>query len=455
MLKAFHRQVTFPGSVHQKIPAGFALFLPVFFLVATLLCGLYTSPALSTETERHRVIVSTDIGGTDPDDFQSMVHLLVYADSLDIEGLISSPFGPGRKQDILDVIDLYAQDYPNLRSHSAHYPSPETLRKMTKQGETQVAPYRGFRQATEGSNWIVARARANDPRPLHLLVWGGLEDLAQALHDAPDIQEKLRVYFIGGPNKKWSPDAYQTIASNFPKLHMIETNASYRGWFVGGNQSAPWGNDSFTTTYIAGRGAMGEFFTTQLGGTIKMGDTPSVGWLLQGTPSDPSQPGWGGSFVRAWERPHKVYHRITTDKDEIEEFGILELVLPLDMQPLKTSEAFMHIGNQRLAGHIDGGKVHFRFSPKSAETFHYKIVSNLPTPDQKTGAITATPTAPSRAQQPDRQWPNWWVDNPDPRYAEPPHIGVKTVNRWREDFLRDFADRMARTDAAAPDKKGQ
>ena len=44
--------------------------------------------------ECYRVMVSTDIGGTDPDDFQSMVHLLVYADCFDIEGLISSPFGP-------------------------------------------------------------------------------------------------------------------------------------------------------------------------------------------------------------------------------------------------------------------------------------------------------------------------------------------------------------------------
>ena len=43
---------------------------------------------------RPRVIVSTDIGGTDPDDFQSMVHLLLYADVLDLEGLISSPYGP-------------------------------------------------------------------------------------------------------------------------------------------------------------------------------------------------------------------------------------------------------------------------------------------------------------------------------------------------------------------------
>ena len=39
--------------------------------------------------QRPRVLVSTDIGGTDPDDFQSMAHLLVYADRFDLEGLIS------------------------------------------------------------------------------------------------------------------------------------------------------------------------------------------------------------------------------------------------------------------------------------------------------------------------------------------------------------------------------
>ncbi len=41
--------------------------------------------------QQPRVIVSTDIGGSDPDDFQSMVHLLLYANVLDIEGLVSSP----------------------------------------------------------------------------------------------------------------------------------------------------------------------------------------------------------------------------------------------------------------------------------------------------------------------------------------------------------------------------
>jgi hypothetical protein len=72
---------------------------------------------------RPRMVVSTDIGETDPDDFQSMVHLLVYADALDLEGLISSPCGPGRKEHILQVIDHYARDYKNLRTYSGKYPT--------------------------------------------------------------------------------------------------------------------------------------------------------------------------------------------------------------------------------------------------------------------------------------------------------------------------------------------
>jgi len=39
---------------------------------------------------RYRVIVSTDIGGGDEDDIQSMIHYLVYSDLFDTEGLIIS-----------------------------------------------------------------------------------------------------------------------------------------------------------------------------------------------------------------------------------------------------------------------------------------------------------------------------------------------------------------------------
>src|SRR5689334_18013171 len=140
--------------------------------------------------DRPRVIVSSDIGGTDPDDQQSMAHLMLYTDLLDLEGIIKSPYGPGRVQHILEVIDAYAKDFPNLSTYSSRYPAPQALRAITRQGAIEGAGYAGFASSTEGSAWIVKCARRADPRPLYVLVWGGIDDVAQALHDAPDILPK-------------------------------------------------------------------------------------------------------------------------------------------------------------------------------------------------------------------------------------------------------------------------
>jgi hypothetical protein len=400
---------------------------------------------------RYRVLVSTDAGGTDPDDFQSLVHLLVYADSLDLEGLVSSPYGPGRKEHILEVIDHYASDYARLKTYSDGYPTPDALRAMTRQGATGVAPWAGVRRPTEGSEWVVKCAREDDPRPLHVLVWGGIEDLAQALHDAPDILPMLRVYWIGGPNKKWSADAYQYIVDHHPELWIIEANATYRGWFVGGEQSGEWDNTAFVAKYVAGRGALGNFFSTHLGGTIKMGDTPSVGWLLRGDPADPTAPGWGGRFVRAWERPRVVFDRLTTAADRIEQFGVLELALPVLAGAPAAPEAFLDIENQSLKGDFEmAGSVRFRFSPKAAKTYSYKIRSNVPALHGNSGQITAILPPPSAGRRPAPSLPNWWTDDPAPELAEGPHIGARTVSRWRVDFLRDFAERMERCRAPRP-----
>lgn len=169
----------------------------------------------ASDTARPRVLVSTDIGGTDPDDYQSMVHLLVYADRFDIEGLISSPYGPGRKQHILDVIDRYSRDYPNLKTHSDLYPAPEALRQATKQGAVEGPGPAGVGQPTEGSEWIVGCARKNDLRPLH------------------------------------------------------------------------------------------------------------------GNEGDPSQPGWGGRFVRIWDGRKTFFDRLTTEADRVEVFGVVEFALPV------------------------------------------------------------------------------------------------------------------------------
>lgn len=56
--------------------------------------------------------MSSDIGGTDPDDNQSMIHLLMYNDMFDIEGLVSSPsFGSGSADEIRRMIGIYEKDY--------------------------------------------------------------------------------------------------------------------------------------------------------------------------------------------------------------------------------------------------------------------------------------------------------------------------------------------------------
>lgn len=419
------------------------------FLILVIL--VTTGAGASAAEARHRVIVSTDAGGTDFDDFQSLVHVLLYADVLDLEGLISSPYGGGRMKHIQRVIDLYAKDYPNLKTWSNRYPSPEALRAITKQGQTEIAPYTGVRRATEGSEWIIRCARRDDPRPLHLLIWGGIEDLAQALHDAPDILPKLRVYFIGGPNKKWSPDAYQYIATNHPKLWIIESNTSYYGWFVGGDQTGEFGNEEFVQRHVKGRGALGDYFAggisfgEQTRTTVKMGDSPTVAWLLRGDPALPFQAGWGGRYVRAWTRPSVRFERVTTAEDKIEHCGILELVLPLGPGAPANPEARMAIENQSLIGHIDGsGVVRFRFSPKDAKIYRYTIRSNAPALEGTIGEITSVPLNPAAALTPDPALPNWWTDDPAPALAEGPHNGARTISQWRKEFLRDFAERLER-----------
>ena len=81
-------------------------------IVFSLLCLLFCPIG----AQRPRVLISTDIGGTDPDDNQSMIHLMMYSDLFQIEGLVSSPsFGNGSKEEILRMIDLYAKDYPQLK----------------------------------------------------------------------------------------------------------------------------------------------------------------------------------------------------------------------------------------------------------------------------------------------------------------------------------------------------
>lgn len=274
-------------------------------LLLTFLLGLLCAhagqsagpPGGALAGERFRVIVSTDIGGSDPDDFQSLVHYLVYADLFDTEGLISSPPHAGRKQHILEVLDAYAADYSKLRAQSARFPSPDALRAIAKQGAVDSAPPAGFSTPTEGSRWIVERARADDPRPLWILVWGSITDVAQAVHDVPDIKPKLRVYFISSWNRRNDQAARDYVVQQHSDLWLIEAETTFRGMYVGGKQDGDLSNREFIARHVKRHGALGDLLATKKA-DIKMGDTPSVLHLLRGDAENPAGESWGGAFAR-------------------------------------------------------------------------------------------------------------------------------------------------------------
>ncbi len=421
------------------------------FGVVTVVAAAVAPPDGVAADARPRVIVSTDAGGTDYDDLQSLVHLLLYADAIDLEGLVSSPYGPGRMKHILDVVDVYARDVPALRRHSADYPDAESLRRMTVQGATDPSGPAGYGTTTDGSDWIVTCARRDDPRPLWVLVWGGIEDVAQALHDDPSIESKLRVYFIGGPNKKWSPACYDFLAREHPGLWIIEANSTYRGWFVGGDQSGAWGNDSFVASRVAGRGALGDYFAHGItfGGEsrsrLKMGDSPSLAYVLHGRPEAPAHGSWGGAFVRAWDREREVWRRPPQAEDVLETFRVVEIVLPASTSCVAAGMATMEVDGFACPGTRGADNAwHFWFCPKESKVWRYTIESTDQAVNGLAGTFRSAPPPPERRHEPSPRYPHWWTDDPDPSMAEGPHQGAKTVSRWRREFLEDFARRLDR-----------
>lgn len=400
---------------------------------------------LTTEG-KPRVIVSTDIGGTDPDDFQSMIHYLMYADRFDTEGLIASPYGEGRKADILEMIALYEQDFLSLKKY-ADYPEPDSLRSITKQGAKSFAPPQGWReQPTEGSQWIIQKANAESDRPLWILVWGGLEDLAQALHDAPEIASKINVYWIGGPNKKWSVHAYLYIVLNFPNLWFIEANSTYRGWFLDTGTEENFSNRGFYEHAIQGKGAMGSAFGQYYGGELKMGDTPSVVYLLSGNATDPQGESWGGSFVPLPYSAFRSFERHTNIRDKVPAYSVLEWSFNTLESNIATKEPtlWMEIDGQRIDGFYEGnGSFKVRFVPKRADTWTYTIYCDVAELDAQKGVFVSTNPWPGQAHPANISLHQWWTDRKEKANYLGIYQGAKTVSKWRTTFLEDWAVRLS------------
>lgn len=304
------------------MPMKVPLFLvPLLF---PILCA-GASPAPS---ERPRLCILTDIGG-DPDDTQSMIRLMVYANEFEIEGLIASASGTvgelkksiTQPQLIRQVVETYDKVRPNLVKKAQGWPETADLLAKIKTGN----PHRGRKfigsgHDTEGSRWLAERIDAGKPeRPLNIAIWGGQTDLAQALWHVKTergnkglahFAARFRVYDISDQDRiaDW-------MCSEFPGLHYIlsrpaagadRREATFRGMYLGGDEALT--SLVWIDANIRSKGSLGALYPVQTltapnpHGCLKEGDTPSWFFFLPAggnDPHDPAKLGWGGQFQKS------------------------------------------------------------------------------------------------------------------------------------------------------------
>jgi len=258
------------------------------------------------------MIVLTDIGG-DPDDQQSMVRLLLYANEFQLEGLIATALKNDtvHPEMIRERIEAYREVYLNLTKHADGYPSPDELLTLVKVGcRSRMTRNIGRGKSTEASRHIIDVVDRDDSRPVWVTVWGAATDLAQTLWDvknerspeeAARFVSKLRVYDIAGQD-----DSGAWICHTFPEIFYLRSVLQFQGISV--RKARPFppnvtgaNIETFTMEWVAenvmSHGPLGALYVERK--WKYEGDTPAFLYLLPNGLSDPEQMShgnWGGRF---------------------------------------------------------------------------------------------------------------------------------------------------------------
>lgn len=248
--------------------------------------------------EKQRLIVTTDLGGTDPDDTQSMIHLLVCSNVIDIEGLISSQVwmdDPDKTDKIKTIVEHFGEVLPRLKKHADGYPDLEYLRSIVKRGQekSNMAGV-GDGKDSPGSELIIAAVdKKDDIRPVWLTAWGGMNTIAQAIwkvkktrssEDFKAFVNKIRIYDVLGQD-----DAGAWIAKNFPEILYIRNTKVY-GW-------AP--TDEWIKKNIQSCQPLGSYYPDRE--WTAEGDSPAFFYVYANGLNVPEQidyGGWGGRFSK-------------------------------------------------------------------------------------------------------------------------------------------------------------
>ncbi|MCG8701190.1 MAG: DUF1593 domain-containing protein [Bacteroidales bacterium] len=297
-------------------------------LLAQSSCSSNRNEYEKINTEKHRLIIFADMGNEE-DEMQQMMHMLLYSNEFDLEGLIavSGKFlHAGRYEDkpnhykhfmhpelFHELIDGYSKVLPNLKKHAKGWPEPGYLRGIVASGTIQYGMKGvGKGMETEGSKLVLKALLKNDSRPVYFVGNAGTNTLAQALLDyskdhskeeVDELSKKVIMYENGSQDNSGA-----WIVSKFPKVHWIRSN--YQTYCYMGFkriESGPYcwqpypythqGQHQWTAEHVQNNhGALGELYPNRFKGNGFLeggGTTPWLGLITRGL-YDPDHPHWGG-----------------------------------------------------------------------------------------------------------------------------------------------------------------
>jgi cellulose-binding protein len=270
-----------------------------------------------------RLIAMNDFGTDDNDNQQYLVRLLLYANEIDIEGIIptTAEFQPDtvRPDFVYPIIDAYEQVQPSLLKNAPGYPTADYLRKIVAVGPSVFGRKAlGNGRLSPGAQLIIQAVDHQDPRPLWVSIGGGANTLAEALYyvqktrsarDLATFISKLRVYTISDQD-----DTGSWMRQEFPNLFYIVTPSNSNGtpfsqedflllpatWVGICNQGFYEATGADTTevseawldTNIRNKGPYGAVYPPIE--FLMEGDTPSWLSLVNNGLSSYQNPSWGG-----------------------------------------------------------------------------------------------------------------------------------------------------------------
>jgi len=329
-----------------------------------MLCGLWfilSGTAVQAQSVKPRLIVMADMGN-EPDEEQQMMHLLMYANMVDLEGLIACS-GKYLHADRTDhrtnvhpelfhrLVDGYAKVLGNLKQHANGWPEAAYLRSIIKAG---TAKY-GIKalqpgSSNEASKLIEQAILRNDPRKLYIVGNAGTNTLAQALVDldqtrTQDEMDELCARIIVFENGA-QDNSGAWITEHYPKIAWHRSNhQTYAYGGPGGNDGSiqgPYTWEPYERTAVgqhewakqhimADHGALGECFPPRLMGRLHFleggGTIPWMCLVNRGL-ADPEHLEWGGWSGRfSHSRHQNVYSRhqdVRRDEQNYGDFAMFE-----------------------------------------------------------------------------------------------------------------------------------